>query len=97
MADTLHVKSPKNPVHVATYAFALFTRGQHGQAVAVMNTLGAEVLKRPIYSAMQGVFLAYAGNGKGAREALTGATGATLSPEEDALVRTARTMVRMTP
>lgn len=97
LADTLHPKSPKNPVHVATHAFALFTRGQHAQAVAVMNTLEAEVLKRPMYSAMQGVFLAYAGTAKGAREALTRATGATLSPEEEALVRAARTRVRMTP
>jgi hypothetical protein len=97
LADTLHVKSPKNPAHVATYAFALFTRGQHAQAVEVMNSLGAEVLNRPMFSAMQGIFLAHAGNAKGAREALTRAAGATLSPEEDALVRTARAMVRMTP
>lgn len=97
LADTLHVKSPKNPAHVATYAFALFTRGQHAQAVEIMNSLGTEILNRPLYSAMQGIFLAHAGNAKGAREALTRATGATLSPEEDALVRTARAMVRMTP
>ena len=97
LADTLHVKSPKNPAHVATYAFALFTRGQHAQAVEIINSLGAEILNRPMYAAMQGIFLAHAGNAKGAREALTRASGATLSPEEDALVRTARAMVRMTP
>ena len=97
LADTLHAKSPKNPAHVATYAFALFTRGQHAQAVEIMNSLGADILNRPLYAAMQGIFLAHAGNAKAAREALTRASGATLSPEEDALVHTARAMVRMTP
>ena len=96
-ADLLHTRSTNDVNHVATYAFALFRRGQPAKAVEVMNGLGPEVVHRPAMAAMQGVFLAHAGNAKGAREFLTLARGVNLLPEEERLVSDARAMARMTP
>jgi hypothetical protein len=96
LADTLHDRSNKDPNHVSTYAFALFRRNQPQKAVEVMNTIDPATLKKPSFAAMMGLFQAHAGNAKAAREHLTLSTGASLLPEEDALVRTAKAMARMT-
>ena len=97
LADTLHARSATDPNHVATYAFALFRRGQAVKAAEVMAGLGPNVVRKPPMAAMQGVFLAHAGNAKGAREYLTLATGVHLLPEEERLVNEARAMARMIP
>lgn len=96
LADTLHERSSKDPNHISTYAFALFRRNQPQKAVEAMSAIDPVTLKKPSFAAMMGLFQTHAGNAKAAREYLTLSAGASLLPEEEALVRTAKAMVRMT-
>ena len=94
LADQLHLRSPRNPVHVSTYAFSLFRRGQTQAAVDVMAQLDPPVLRKPMMASMNGIFLAKAGDTIRAREFLKLAENAKLLPEEEKLVTEARSIAR---
>lgn len=95
LADQLHQLSPKNPLHVSTYAFALMRRGEAQAAVDLMNTLEPSDLRRPSLAAMMGVFLAKTGDTIHAREYLKLAGDNKLLPEETKLVNEARASARL--
>ena len=95
MADQLHNLSPKNPLHISTYAFALLRRGEAQAAVDLMNTLDPSELRRPAMAAMMGVFLAKTGDTSRAREYLKIAAETKLLPEEAKLVNEARIQARL--
>jgi tetratricopeptide (TPR) repeat protein len=95
LADQLHEQSRKNPIHVSTYAFALYRRDQAQAAVDIMNTLEPAELRRPALAALQGVFLVKAGDTSRAREFLKLASSAKLLPEESKLVNEARIQARL--
>jgi hypothetical protein len=95
LADQLHRRSPKNPIHLSTYAFSLFQRNQAQAAVDLMNTLDPTELRRPAMAALQGVFLVKAGDTARAREFLKLAEQAKLLPEEAKLVNQARAIARL--
>jgi tetratricopeptide (TPR) repeat protein len=95
LADRLYEQSHNNPIHIATYAFALFRRDQAQAAADLMNSLDPLELRRPAIAAMQGVFLAKAGDTLHARDFLKLANQAKLLPEEEKLVNEARAQVRL--
>ncbi len=95
LADQLHAVSPKNPLHISTYAFALLRRGEAQAAVDLMNSLDPSELRRPAMAAMMGVFLAKTGDTSRAREYLKLAAQTKLLPEEAKLVNEARIQARL--
>ena len=95
LADQLHTLSPKNPIHVSTYAFALLRRGEPQAAVDLMNSLDPSELRRPGMAALMGVFLAKTGDSVRAREYLKVAGETKLLPEETKLVNEARAQARL--
>lgn len=92
LADQHHLRSPRNPVHVSTYAFSLYRRGQAQAAVDIMAQVEPSILRKPMMAAMNGIFLAKAGDTIRAREFLRLAENAKLLPEENKLVTEARTI-----
>jgi len=83
-ADLYH-KMPSNPAYAATYAYALLTKGNVQEAERIMNTLSEEQRRDPAISAYYGICLAAAKDSR-ARAFLETGKGATLLPEEKALI-----------
>ncbi len=94
LADQLHVRSPRNPIHMSTYAFSLYRRGKTQDAVDVLAQLEPSVLRKPAMAALNGILLAKAGDTVRAREFLKLAENAKLLPEEEKLVTEARALAR---
>ncbi len=94
LADDLHRRSPRNPIHASTYAFSLYRKGQAQAAVDIMAQIEPSILRRPAMAAMNGIFLAKAGDTVRAREFLKLAENMKLLPEEEKLVTEARTIAR---
>ncbi len=94
LADELHRRSPRNPIHASTYAFSQYRKGQAQAAVDTMAQLEPSVLRKPAMAAMYGLFLAKAGDTVRAREFLKLAENAKLLPEEEKLVTEARGIAR---
>ena len=89
IATNIYQKEPTNAAYASTYAFSLFSRGDAAKAVAVMDTLGVERLRKPEVATYYGVFLAGAGDAR-APEFLALADSAKLLPEEKTLVDQAK-------
>jgi tetratricopeptide (TPR) repeat protein len=85
MAADIYRKKPSNPAYAATYAYALLTKGNVGEAKRIMNSLTQEQLRDPAISAYYGICLAAAKDPR-AREFLESGKSAPLLPEERALV-----------
>jgi predicted Zn-dependent protease len=83
-ADLYH-KMPSNPAYAATYAYALLTKGNVQEAERIMNTLSEEQRRDPAIGAYYGICLAAAKDSR-ARAFLETGKGATLLPEERALI-----------
>jgi thioredoxin-like negative regulator of GroEL len=90
MAREVYEKDPKNPAYVSTYAFALHVAGDSKKALAVLETLTPEQLRKPAVAAYYGVILAGAGDQTRAAEYLDLGEKANLLPQEKALVEKAR-------
>ena len=90
IASDLHEREPKNAAYASTHAFALHTKGETKKALAIMNSLTPEQLRRPEIAAYYGIFLAAAGEHAKATEYLDAGEKAGLLPEEKALVDKAR-------
>ena len=89
IATNIYQKEPTNAAYASTYAFSLFSRGDAAKAVAVMDTLGEDRLRKPEVATYYGVFLAGAGDAR-APEFLALADSAKLLPEEKTLVDQAK-------
>ena len=94
LADDLHRRSPRNPIHASTYAFSQHRKGQAQAAVDTMAQLEPSILRKPAMAAIYGVFLAKAGDTVRAREFLKLAENTKLLPEEEKLVSEARGIAR---
>lgn len=86
LAADLYRKEQSNPAYVATYAFALHTKGDTKGALKVMGTLNPTELRDPPIAAYYGVLLAAAGDAQSAREYLKLGAAAKLLPEEKTLI-----------
>lgn len=94
LAEDLYRKEQPNPAYVATYAFALYTKGDTKGALKVMGTLNPTELRDPPIAAYYGVLLAAAGDAQSAREYLKLGATAKLLPEEKALIRKAESSLK---
>ncbi|HST30192.1 MAG TPA: hypothetical protein VLK27_05075 [Chthoniobacterales bacterium] len=92
-AERLYQKESQNSIYAATYAFSLYRLGKYPKAVQVMSKLKPEELNRPEIAAYNAIFLAAAGDKQKAAEYLNRSEGATLLPEEKALVQKAKDKV----
>jgi cytochrome c-type biogenesis protein CcmH/NrfG len=90
MAREVYEKDPKNPAYVSTYAFALHVSGDSKKALAVLETLTPEQLRKPAVATYYGVILAGAGDQTRAAEYLDLGEKANLLPQEKTLVEKAR-------
>lgn len=89
LAADVYQKEPTEPAYVSTYAFSLYTKGETGAALKIMNKLREDQLKEPALAAYYGIFLAAAGQTSEARQYLDIGKQAHLLPEEKALVERA--------
>jgi cytochrome c-type biogenesis protein CcmH/NrfG len=89
-AERLYQKEPGNSIYAATYSFSLYRLGKYQKAIQVMSKLKPEELNRPEIAAYYAIFLAAAGDKQKAAEYLNHANGASLLPEEKALLQGAR-------
>jgi Tfp pilus assembly protein PilF len=94
LAAELYRKEGSNPAYVATYAFALYTKGNTSGALKIMNALTPTQLHEPAVAAYYGVLLAAAGDAQGAREYLKLGATAKLLPEEKTLITKAENSVK---
>ncbi|MBV9010033.1 MAG: hypothetical protein JO354_12835 [Verrucomicrobia bacterium] len=86
LARQVHEREPRNIDYTATYAFALYSRGENKKALeAFTNATNAE-LHRPEIAAYYGIILAATGDWGRAREFLDIGEKANLLPEERALL-----------
>lgn len=92
-AERIYRKEPANPIYASTYALSLFRQNKNQKAVQVMSGLKPDDLNRPELAAYYGIFLAAAGDKQKASEYLSHSAGASLLPEEKALVEKARDKV----
>jgi predicted Zn-dependent protease len=91
LAREAYERTPHEPVVASTYAYSLLLQGRLADALEVVGSLKPAALRIPWAAACYGVVEAQAGNLKAAREPLEWAATATLLPEEQALVRQAKT------
>ena len=89
-AKEIYEKNPKNPAYVSTYAFGLHVAGDSKKALAVLETLTPEQLRKPEIAAYYGIILAAVGDQTRAAEYLDLGQKAKLLPQEKALVEKAR-------
>lgn len=82
-------KHPGDPGYASTYAFALNRSGKNAEALQVMSGLRPEAWKSPEICFYQAVFLAQAGRRDEALALRKKAEGASLLPEERALLEKA--------
>jgi hypothetical protein len=92
-AERLYRKEPANSIYASTYAFSLYRQGKNQKAVQVMSGLKPDELNRPELAAYYAIFLAAAGDKQKSVEYLNRSDGASLLPEEKALVQKAREKV----
>jgi hypothetical protein len=90
IAESLYRKEPTNSIYAATYAFALYRQSKYQNAVQIMSPLKPEELDRPEVAAYYAIFLAAAGDKQKAAEYFNRSGGASLLPEEKALLQKAR-------
>jgi hypothetical protein len=90
LAEEAYNKDRSNPAFAATYAFALYTRGDASGAVRVMNAFNETQLMDPPIAAYYGVMLAAAGDATKAKQYLAAGETAKLLPEEKALITKAQ-------
>jgi Flp pilus assembly protein TadD len=86
LAAELYRKEGSNPAYAATYAFALYAKGDMKGALDVMNRLNESQLRDPRVAAYYGAFLAAVGHTQKAQEYLELGASAKLLPEEKALI-----------
>lgn len=94
LAADLYEKDPSEPAFASTYAFSLYSKGETGPALQVMNKLSEDQLKEPALAAYYGVFLTAAGKTSEARQYLDIGKQAHLLPEERTLVERAEAASR---
>ena len=94
LAADLYRKEQSNPAYVATYAFALYTKGDTKGALKVMGTLNPTELRDPPIAAYYGVLLAAAGDAQSSREYLKLGATAKLLPEEKTLITKAESSLK---
>jgi tetratricopeptide (TPR) repeat protein len=86
IACDLYGKEPGSPVYTSTYAFALFRTGKNAQALEIMEKLKPDDLKIPSVAAYYSAILDAAGRTGAAQEYRKLASGASLLPEEEAIL-----------
>ena len=89
LAAELHQRKGSDPAYAATFAFALYSRGDTEGALEIMRKLNPTQLREPAIAAYYGIFQAAAGNTQGAREYLKLGATAKLLPEEKTLIANA--------
>lgn len=86
LAAELYRKEGSNPDYAATYAFALYAKGDINGALDVMNRLNNSQLRDSRVAVYYGAFLAALGHTEKAQEYLRLGASAKLLPEEKALI-----------
>jgi hypothetical protein len=86
LAADIYRKEGSNPAYAATYAFALYAKGDMNGALDVMNRLNDSQLRDPRVAVYYGAFLAAVGHTQKAQEYLQLGASAKLLPEEKALI-----------
>lgn len=90
VARGLYEKDAGNPLHISTYAYALYMQGRLEEAVGVMEKMTESQLATPETAAYYGVLLVGTGSMDKACKYLELAKTAKLLPEETEMVRQAR-------
>jgi len=90
LAHDVYEREPKNAAYVSTYAYALYVRGEVGNALRLFSGLNDAQLREPAIAVYYGVILAAAGDNDRAAEFLALGERASLLPEEKALLEKAR-------
>lgn len=89
LARALHKEQPGQPAAAVCYGLSLFQQGKADEAIAALGALKAEQLREPVTALYYGCFLAGSEHGEKAvraREFLALSEGASLLPEELALL-----------
>jgi hypothetical protein len=94
LALEVYRKQGSNPAYAATYAFALYTKGDTAGALRIMGALTPTQLQEPAVAAYYGILLAAAGNTQSAREYLKLGATAKLLPEEKTLITKAENSLK---
>ena len=94
LAAELYRKEGSNPAYAATYAFALYTRGDTRGALKVMSAVNPTQLQEPAVAAYYAILLAAVGDAQRAREYLKLGATAKLLPEEKALITKAENSLK---
>jgi hypothetical protein len=94
LAAEVYRKEGSNPAYAATYAFALYTKGDTTGALRIMSVLTPAQLHEPAVAAYYGILLAAAGNSQTAREYLKLGGTAKLLPEEKTLITKAENSLK---
>lgn len=94
LAAELYRKEGSNPAYAATYAFALYTKGDTNGALKVMDGVNEIQLRDPSLAAYYGVLLAAVGDTRRARQYLKLGASAKLLPEERALISKAESSLK---
>src|SRR5581483_1277433 len=90
LAREAYDKKPHDPVVASTYAYSLLLQGRPQDALDLVVGLDHEALQIPWVAACYRLIEARSGNTRAAREPLARAEAANLLPEEQALVRLAK-------
>jgi tetratricopeptide (TPR) repeat protein len=93
LAGKLYEKHRHEGNYVSTYAYSLHVRGQTEEALRVMASLSPQQFESPDIAVYYGILLAATRDWVRAPRFLDLAKRATLLPEEEALIRTARNEV----
>ena len=94
LAAEIYRKQGSNPAYAATYAFALYTKGDITGALKIMSQLSPAQLREPAVAAYYGIFLTAAGDSQNARDYLKLGSTAQLLPEEKKLLTKAANSVK---
>ena len=89
-AEALHKEAPDNADVAATYGLSLCQSNRTDEAIALMETIAPEQLRRPGVARYYGIFLAKAGRGGEAAEFLKLGAEGFLLPEETVLIEQAK-------
>lgn len=95
-AERLYQKEPANSIYASTYSFSLYRLGKYQKAIQVLSKLKPEEQNRPEIAAYYAILLAAAGDKQKAAEYSDRANGASLLPEEKALLQSARNKISAT-
>lgn len=92
LAREVYEKAPTNAAYVSTYAYSLYVQEKRAQALEILETLTPQDLERPSVAAYYGVMLHAIGQADRARKYFDIASKASLLPEEQKLIESARKM-----